>query len=214
MLNFAITIGPPGAHPSKPILASAAALPDTENGGNNPEIILKSVDGDITHRITTIQELLDYTNPHAPLVLHRAVVAFLICPLLAHSNRRRSITYPSLSKIMDQCCSGTRRIEVVTTSVLPHGCGLGTSSIIGLALLRAVTGLLVYLRRKQTAKTVQECPLSLLWPSQSDIPSAAPLQQNVEYAAIFAIELMMTQYGGKRRYEALLLHSLHSFARS
>ncbi|XP_062849858.1 L-fucose kinase [Trichomycterus rosablanca] len=99
-----------------------------------PELVLVSKSGPPDCSITTqtvckeLTDLEDYCQPHAPGALLKAVC---VCSEVVSLSSSLSLEQQLL-----RCCEGG--LELHSWSLLPHGSGLGTSSILAGALLAAV----------------------------------------------------------------------------
>ena len=91
-------------------------------------IVLASADSGAEQEFTDIKQLQDSSNPYDPFALHKA--ALIACGLIPYSENR------SIEKITNQLGSGlylsTRVINI------PRGSGLGTSSILAGACVKAL----------------------------------------------------------------------------
>jgi len=101
-----------------------------------PVLVLESRDLDVSQEFDRDEAILDYADPSDPLALHKAgiVVAGLVHP-------RRRKQGGDLPHALDRALGGGLRVS--TRVGLPHGSGLGTSSILAgavLACLRVILG--------------------------------------------------------------------------
>jgi galactokinase/mevalonate kinase-like predicted kinase len=80
--------------------------------------------------VSSLTELNDYRDPLSDCALLKCAV---MCLASAHTDN-------DLQSFLDEFCGiqGSNRLEIVVTSLLPHGSGLGTSSILGGCILAAV----------------------------------------------------------------------------
>ena len=85
--------------------------------------------------ITTTADLNDFRNPLAACALVKSAV---VCLGMVSEEQIRSRV--ELQPLVNKFCSSSEdvRIEIVTTSLLPHGSGMGTSSILGGCVLAAI----------------------------------------------------------------------------
>jgi galactokinase/mevalonate kinase-like predicted kinase len=85
--------------------------------------------------ITEISQLSDFRDPLSDCAL---VKSALVC--LGMVTEKEIQSGSDLQPLINKFCSSTEdvRIEVVTASLLPHGSGMGTSSILGGCILAAV----------------------------------------------------------------------------
>ncbi|MDT8391128.1 MAG: L-fucokinase [Lentisphaeria bacterium] len=94
---------------------------------DEPVVTLVSEDLDVSQSITGSDELLDFSNPHDPLALHKAAT----CLVLGGLSPRPF----DLEKRLTAMGGGLRLASVVN---LPKGTGLGTSSVLAAALIKAI----------------------------------------------------------------------------
>ncbi|ELU00095.1 hypothetical protein CAPTEDRAFT_168292 [Capitella teleta] len=107
----------------KPIGAKARRIPE-------PQLILviQSECSDETVVVTKLSQLGDYSHPHAPGALLKT--AFICCEI---------IDYPSSVSLHDQLLYKYEGgFEIRSWSNMPHGSGLGTSSILAGAVMAAL----------------------------------------------------------------------------
>ena len=105
---------------------------------DRPVFVLESRDLNVSHTFDHVAPILDYADPSDPLALHKAAVVLtgLVRP---HAGRGRRDG--DLAQLLGVMVGGGLRVS--TDVALPHGSGLGTSSILAgalLASLRAVLG--------------------------------------------------------------------------
>ena len=87
--------------------------------------------------ITEMSQLADYCNPSASCALLKAALVCL--GMVSHADLQNTST--DLQKLINDFCSiseGDVRIEIITTSLLGMGTGMGTSSILGACILQSV----------------------------------------------------------------------------
>lgn len=147
VLNAAINI-----NGSLPIQVTAERLHD-------PVVTLVSEDLDVSETFTCSEELLDFSNPHDPLALHKAASCLVLGGF--------SLTPFHLEKTLTSLGGGLRLSSTVN---LPKGTGLGTSSMLATALIKAIL--------------------------QLGRESAADLNSKQLFDAASAIEQMLTTGGG------------------
>ncbi|CAL8360679.1 unnamed protein product [Lota lota] len=90
-------------------------------GGRDSDVATETV-------CESLEDLKDYCQPHAPGALHKAVC---VCSCLVSLSSQQ----PLGQQLMERWGGG---VELHSWSLLPHGSGLGTSSILAGALLAAV----------------------------------------------------------------------------
>eukprot|EP01114_Cavostelium_apophysatum_P019259 TRINITY_DN6156_c0_g1_i4.p1 TRINITY_DN6156_c0_g1~~TRINITY_DN6156_c0_g1_i4.p1 ORF type:complete len:1010 (+),score=265.03 TRINITY_DN6156_c0_g1_i4:32-3031(+) len=134
-------------------------------------IRLRTVDHNVQQDFTFDQlaDLFTYTDPGQPISLHKACLCFTLFPrfcLEVHKNVTNEILKSEAAAIL-----GDFGIELTTFVDIPKGSGLGTSSIIMLACVRAVRHLF-------------------------GIQSSTPEQIREEFNAVLAVEQMLTTGGG------------------
>lgn len=93
---------------------------------------ISSVDLGKTVTLTDAASVQDYTDPHDWTALAKAA---LVLSGLVPSMRRSGVRFPSLTKHLEPFGGG---IDITMFSALPKGSGLGTSSVLGAALLAAL----------------------------------------------------------------------------
>ncbi len=94
-----------------------------------PEVILESVDLGVRRSFVEQAELLDFSNPHDPLAIHKAALA-LVVPTLAGA--------AGLGEALQELGGG---LLLRSQVCLPKGTGLGTSSVLATALVKALVQL-------------------------------------------------------------------------
>jgi len=121
---------------------------------DEPVIKLCSKDGNRASHITTADELYNYAIPGDPISLHKA--AIILLGLLPMENRALNMYLRHFGGF-----------EITTESSLPMGSGLGTSSIVGAALIKCL------------------CEMMNL-----------PLSNNILFNCVLKLEQMFTTGGG------------------
>jgi fucokinase len=103
---------------------------------DRPVLVLETRDLDVSRTFDSLDSILDYADPSDPLALHKAavVLAGLARPRVG---RRQD---DDLARSLGAALDGGLRVS--TEVALPHGSGLGTSSILAGALIAAVRVLL------------------------------------------------------------------------
>jgi fucokinase len=101
---------------------------------NEPVIRFESMDLNIIKSFDSLEELQSYEDPTDSLALHKA--ALVVAGIIPVKNEKSSV---SLSSILTKIGAG---IYLCTEVDIPKGSGLGTSSILAGAVLKAVNGLL------------------------------------------------------------------------
>lgn len=93
-----------------------------------PEVRFHSIDLGVGERITSFAALEDYQNPTVPFALPRAALCILGFTKANHPRRE-------LPEVLQELGGG---VEITLLAAVPKGSGLGTSSILGAALLAAL----------------------------------------------------------------------------
>ena len=123
MLNAAIAL-----KGELPIAAEATLAPRT---ADEPALVLYSRDLDAALYPRYAGEVLAYANPADPYALLKAAIVFRgLVPADAAPETDLATLYPGL------------QLRLATATTIPRGSGLGTSSILGGAVLRALDQLL------------------------------------------------------------------------
>jgi len=158
IVNFAINI-----NGKKPITVHTKIIPERM-------IRLKSVDAAFEEEFPTDQlyQLFNYNDPKEPLALHKACICFTLFPQFCTEDR--SSDFSPLNGIYDRYI-GDCGLELFTDVDIPKGSGLGTSSIVMLAVVRALRQLL-------------------------GISCSGDAEKREEFNAVLAIEQMLTTGGG------------------
>jgi fucokinase len=120
VLNAAITLW--GKHP---IVAQAAVLPE-------PDLVLECQDIEAIIRPRCLGEVLDYANPADPFALHKAALVY--SGLIPSDGAPESEIGPLLRRT-------GYGFHLSTSTSIPRGSGLGTSSILAGAVLQALATL-------------------------------------------------------------------------
>jgi fucokinase len=95
-----------------------------------PVVEITSMDLGVTRTLTTLAEIKDYANAHDPLAIHKAAVC-----LITGADNGEAQDLPALLKTLG---GGIRLSSDVR---LPKGTGLGTSSVLAAALVKALVQL-------------------------------------------------------------------------
>jgi len=127
---------------------------------DRPVLIFESRDLDVSREFDRSDMILHYTDPSDPLALHKAAV---VLSGLVRPGRRQSDN--DLAQALGRALGGGLRIS--TQVALPHGSGLGTSSILAGALLACL-------------KTILGCPI----------------QRDAIFDEVLCLEQMLTTGGG------------------
>ena len=104
---------------------------------DRPVLVLESRDLGVVRKFDHADAILDYADPSDPLALHKAA---LVLQGIAAGGERGRRSEP-LARLLDGLLGGG--LHVTTDVNVPHGSGLGTSSILAgalLACLRALVG--------------------------------------------------------------------------
>lgn len=122
-----------------------------------------------------LQDMFTYSNPDAdPFALHKACLCLLLFPSVCMHPDPRSSGYQKADEIRRNIL-GERGLELITEVHLPRGSGLGTSSILALACIRA---------------------LRQLFGANSGVFEQHTAQATQEYNAVLAVEQMLSTGGG------------------
>jgi len=103
---------------------------------DRPVLVLESRDLEVSRTFDRAEAVLDYADPSDPLALHKAAVV-LAGAVRRNAGRRRE---GDLARSLERALGGGLRVS--TEVALPHGSGLGTSSILAGALLAGLRVLL------------------------------------------------------------------------
>ncbi len=99
-----------------------------------PEIVIRSIDLGTEQRITAYEQLGDYANPRSDFSLARAA----LCIAGLHP---RFADVPAARNLPDRLEALGGGIEISLLAAVPQGSGLGTSSILAVTLLAALSEL-------------------------------------------------------------------------
>eukprot|EP00741_Cyanophora_paradoxa_P008186 tig00000025_g7922.t1 len=122
-----------------PITAFARLIP-------RPQLELASIDLSAHRVLSSLDELRSYTEPGGDaFALHKAVLSFFFWRWVGAPTGSPAQPGPGLASSLASCleawCGPGRGLELATEVYLPKGSGLGTSSILALACLRALRAL-------------------------------------------------------------------------
>ncbi len=131
----------------KPLSAKCRIIP----GGSGILLCVESRDiktGELNYsekvNVKTVEDLGDYNNPQAPCALLKC--ALIVCGLvpveIVESQYRQTETNNLQSFIDNICRSSDVGLELITTSLLPQGSGMGSSSILAGCALASLCGCL------------------------------------------------------------------------
>ncbi|PZX18652.1 galactokinase/mevalonate kinase-like predicted kinase [Breznakibacter xylanolyticus] len=106
------------------------------------DIVLRSIDNGVSERITTFDEVGDYTNVGSAFVIARAALC-----LAGFHPRHCAVPFASLQEQLMAFGGG---LEISLLAAVPKGSGLGTSSILAATLLGALSDFCSLAWDKQT----------------------------------------------------------------
>ncbi|KAL0479077.1 hypothetical protein AKO1_007931, partial [Acrasis kona] len=172
VLNMAIKI-----NHKNPVNAYARYIPE-------PCIRIKMIERSNTSQVEVIRasDLFTYDDPGSDFALHKAVICFLLFPKLCIIKNQRNICWENVHLHLK---SGLEIVTEVTD--VPHGSGLGTSSILILACLKAIKLLL----KSDHIDFYDHLDYDKALLNEEDCA-----QVNLEFDAVMAIEQMLTTGGG------------------
>jgi fucokinase len=176
--------------------------------GNNPvnvhaaftdkpvfRFVMVEQDKTITAEFSTLEDLFTYDDPSTHFALHKAVVCFMFFPKLCVLKNQRQIVYKQDLKkyFFDTLRSDTPiGIEIVTrVTDVPHGSGLGTSSILILACVKAIRLLFDNDDTREAISFSQQDNDNILTLGSE----RERMEMYKEFDAVLAIEQMLTTGG-------------------
>ena len=121
----------------RPITATVTRF--TPNSSGFFDFVMKDEVTSEEHRlrVASVHDLLNHYDPTQAFALHKAVVALLLIPDLVDTPCAEYDGDASLTQLLIDCF-GASSLELRTEVNLPKGSGLGTSSILALAMLHAM----------------------------------------------------------------------------
>ena len=121
----------------RPIVASVTRIEGVDNtAGGFIRFVMKDDGEDKCVELRTTKELMEHRDPTTSFALHKAVVALFLFPEMADARDVEPST--SLSERISRSF-GPFAVELRTEVNLPKGSGLGTSSILALAMFHALS---------------------------------------------------------------------------